>query len=137
MKSDRSALEKNGFNPIKHPNTNILTHADVVRTLRAQHAATARGARSRLLTCLEAGDACRSLEIIGVKIAHERKGNFWADFFNFKRRIETTGWRFNALVLLINDLVVYRTWGGQPVVNELEDTRNPLGPFSRTSALQR
>lgn len=129
MKSDRSALEKNGFNPTKHPNTNILTHADVVRRFVPSTLLRREDLDPGILACLEAGDACRGLEIIGVKIARERKGNFWADFFNFKRRTETTGWRFNALVLLINDLVVYRTWGGQPVVNELEDIRNPLGPF--------
>jgi hypothetical protein len=29
----------------------------------------------------------------------------------------------------VDDLVVYRAWGGQPWVNELEVTHNPLGPL--------
>jgi hypothetical protein len=40
-----------------------------------------------------------------------------------------TGWRFNALILFVDDLVVYRSWGGQPAVNEVEVTSNPLGPL--------
>ena len=52
-----------------------------------------------------------------------------ADFTNFSRRSETTGWRFNALVLLVNDVVVYRAWGGQPRVMEVEISTNPLGPL--------
>lgn len=129
MKSDRAALEKNGFSPTKHPNTNILTHADVVRRFVPTTLLRREDLDPGILACLEARDACRGLEIIGVKIARERKGNFFADFFNFKRHTETTGWRFNALVLLVNDRVVFRSWGGQPAVHEVEETRNPLGPF--------
>jgi hypothetical protein len=58
-----------------------------------------------------------------------RTGNLLADFTNFSRRSETTGWRFSALVLLVNDLVVYRSWSGQPSVNEIEVNTNPLGPL--------
>jgi hypothetical protein len=64
-----------------------------------------------------------------ARISKARTGNFFADFINFKRRTETTGWRFNALILMVNDVVVYRAWGGQPVVNEVEVNTNPLGPF--------
>ena len=35
--------------------------------------------------CLEARDACRGLEIIGVKIDKVRTGNFFLDFLNFER----------------------------------------------------
>ena len=31
--------------------------------------------------------------------------------------------------LFVNDMVVYRSWGGQPRVNEVETTSNPLGPL--------
>ena len=62
-------------------------------------------------------------------ISKVRTGNFFADFFNFRRRSLTTGWRFNALILIVNDVVVYRAWGGQPSVNELEVINNPLGPL--------
>lgn len=129
MKSDRRALENNGFNSAKHPNITLLTHADVVRRFLPSSILRREDLDPGILACLEARDACRGVEIIGAKIDRVRKGSFWADFFNFQRRTETTGWRFNAMVLLVDDLVVYRTWGGQPVVNELEITRNPLGPF--------
>lgn len=129
MKSDRSALEKNGFSAAKHPNTNLLTHADVVRRFLPSSLLRREDLDPGILACLEARDACRGVEILGARIDRVRKGSFWADFLNFQRRTETTGWRFNALVLLVDDLVVYRSWGGQPAVNELEVVRNPLGPF--------
>jgi hypothetical protein len=129
MQSDRRTLEKNGFEPAKHPNTTILTHADVVRRFVPSALLQRADLDPGILACLEARDACRGQEIIGAKIARERTGNFWADFFNFRRHTEVSGWRFNALVLFVNDVVVYRTWGGQPVIKETEQTTNPLGPF--------
>lgn len=129
MKSDRAALENNGFFPGKHPNTTVLTHADVARRFLPSAILKREDLDPGIVYCLESRDACSGLEITGIKIDRIRKGNFWADFLNFQRRTETTGWRFTALVLLVNDLVVYRSWSGQPKVSELEVTRNPLGPF--------
>lgn len=129
MKSDRWALEQNGFFPGKHPNTTILTHADVVRRFVPGALLRREDLDPGVVMCLEARDACSGVEILGAKIDRLRKGSFWADFLNFQRRTETTGWRFTALILLVNDTVVYRSWSGQPVIDEKEVTRNPLGPF--------
>lgn len=129
MKSDKSTLEKNGFNPATHPNTKILTHSDVVRLFVPSALLEREDLDPGILACLEARDRCRGLEISGSKIARVRTGNFLADFSNFHRRTETTGWRFNGLILFVKDLVVYRSWSGQPAVNEIEVTRNPLGPL--------
>jgi hypothetical protein len=129
MKSDRAVLENNGFNPTKHPNTTLLTHADVARRFLPAAILKREDLDPGILLCLESRDDCHGIEIIGAKIARERKGSFWADFLNFQRRTETTGWRFNALVLMVKDMVVYRSWSGQPVIDEKELTHNPLGPF--------
>ena len=129
MKSDKGTLEKNGFNPVTHPNTKILTHSDVVRLFVPTTLLKREDLDPGVLACLEARDACHGLEITGAKIARVRTGGFWADFSNFHRRTETTGWRFNGLILFVKDLVVYRSWGGQPNVSEIESARNPLGPL--------
>jgi hypothetical protein len=129
MQSTREDMEKNGFFPNKHPNTTILTHADVVRRFVPGALLRREDLDPGVVNCLEARDACSGMEILGAKIDRVRKGSFWADFLNFQRRTETTGWRFTALVLFVNDKVVYRSWSGQPKVNEVEVTRNPLGPF--------
>lgn len=129
MQSDRQTLEKNGFQPAGHSNTTILTHSDVVRRFVPSALLRREDLDPGILVCLEARDACRGLEIVGAKISRNRMGNFWADFLNFRRHTEVSGWRFNALVLFVNDVVVYRTWGGQPAIKETERTTNPLGPF--------
>jgi hypothetical protein len=129
MKSNRSALISNGFNAATHPNTKILTHADVVRMFVPTALLKREDLDPGVLLCVEARDACQGLEITGAKISKVRSGNFFTDFSNFSRRTQTSGWRFSALILLVDDLVVYRSWGGQPSVSETEITHNPLGPF--------
>lgn len=129
MKSDVAALTRLGIDPVQQPNTLILTHADIVRRFVPSALLKREDLNPGVLACLEARDACRGWEITGARINKERTGNFFADFANFSRRSETTGWRFNALILLVNDVVVYRAWGGQPSVNELEVNTNPLGPL--------
>lgn len=129
MQSDKSTLAKNGFNPAKHPNTTILTHADVVRRFVPTALLKREDLDPGILACVEARSACNGMELTGGRISKTRTGNFLADFSNFKRRTETTGWRFNALILFVGDRVVYRSWGGQPAVNEIEVNTNPLGPF--------
>lgn len=128
-KSDVTTLAGIGISPAKQPNTLILTHADIVRKVVNGSVLTREDLDPGIVTCLDARDACRGWEVNVARIAKARTGNFWADFLNFKRRTETTGWRFNALILMVNDVVVYRAWGGQPVVNEVDVNTNPLGPF--------
>ena len=129
MKSDRKALENNGFNVTSHPNIKLLTHADVVRIFVPTNLLKREDLDPGILKCLEARDACRGMEVTESKMSRVRTGNFWSDFTNFKRRTETTGWRMDALILFVGDLVVYRSWGGQPAINEVEVRTNPLGPF--------
>lgn len=129
MHTHRQALDDGLFGQARHPNTTVLNHGDVVRRFVPSGLLTRDDLEPGILLCLEARDACSGMEITSSHIDRMRTGNFFADFSNFRRRTETTGWRFNAIVLLVDDLVVYRTWGGQPVVHEIEVNTNPLGPL--------
>ncbi len=128
-KSNLSTLSAMGIDPAKQPNTLILTHSDIVKKVVNGSVLSKDDLDPGIVKCLNARDACRGWELNVARISKARTGNFFADFINFKRRTETTGWRFNALILMVNDVVVYRAWGGQPVVNEVEVNTNPLGPF--------
>jgi len=127
--SNLRALSEMGLTPAKQPNTLILTHADVVRRMVNGSVMGKEDLDPGIVTCINARDACRGWEFNVARISKARTGSFLADFVNFKRRTETTGWRFNALILLVDDVVVYRGWGGQPVINEVEVNTNPLGPL--------
>lgn len=127
--SDTATLAGLSLDPAKQPNTVILTYADIIKRLVNGSVVDKEDLDPGIVRCLKSREACRGWEMNIARITKERTGNFWADFFNFKRRTETSGWRFNALILLVNDVVVYRTWGGQPIVHDLEVQSNPLGPL--------
>lgn len=129
MKSSRSTPANGGIDFAAQPNTKILTHSDVVRLLVPAGLLKREDLDPGILVCVEARDACQGLDINASRIAKTRTGNFFADFVNYRQRTETTGWRFNALILYVDDLVVYRSWGGQPKVDELDVSTRPLGPF--------
>lgn len=129
MKSNVTHLQELGIDPGKLPNTDILTHEDIVRRFVPSAVLRRDDLDPGVLTCLKARDACVGWEISAERVVKARTGGFFADFTNFRRRTETTGWRFKALVLLSNNVVVYRAWGGQPNLNELEVRTNPLGPL--------
>lgn len=134
MQSDRNSIRQSGLDFQAYPNAVQLTHADVVRRFLPSTLLTRTDLDPGILLCLESRDACRGVELSVAKIHKERKGNFFADLVNFHRVTHTTGWRFHAVVLFVNDLAVYRSWGGQAVVNQLEDARNPLGPLQNIAS---
>ena len=129
MKSHQDDLARLGIDPAQLPNTTILSYADVLRRFAPGTEAIKEDLDIGIQTCLAARDACRGWELNVGFVSRVRTGSFLADFFNFTRRTETTGWRFNALILMADGLVVYRAWGGQPRVNQLEVETNPLGPL--------
>jgi hypothetical protein len=123
------------LHPGSHPNAVLLSQSDIVRKFFVPNTMlTRQEIDPGVLACVAALGACRGIELTLSKISKARTGSFFMDVTNFSRRTETTGWRFNAIILLINDIVVYRAWGGQPSVSELEVTHNPLGPLQDISA---
>lgn len=112
--SNLSTLSAMDIDPAKRPNTLILTHSDIVRKVVNGSVLSKEELDPGIVRCLNARDACRGWELNVARISKARTGNFLADFINFKRRTETTGWRFNAPILM---------------VNEVEVNTNPLGPF--------
>lgn len=125
----RGDLGKLGISPHDNPNVTLLTYSDVALRFPIGNAVPADRLARGIRECLAAGDACTGLAIAVRQIRRDRKGNFWLDALNFRRETEVTGWSFNALLLLVDDLVVFKSHGGQPVIEERESSRQPLGPF--------
>lgn len=124
----RADVHKAGLDPSRNPTITVLHFADVLQKFNAALLASEavdRGIRD----CLRAGKQCSGYAISVKKRSAQRVGNFWLDSLNFKRETQTTGWSVDALVVFVDDLVVYQLIGGQPTVDEYEVRRNPLGPL--------
>lgn len=129
MSSNLKTLAQLGLDPATQPNILILTYDNIVSRFVPSNMLKRADLDPGVLACIDAREACRGWSMAISRVQRARTGGFFLDFTNFRRNTETTGWRFNALILLVNDTVVYRNWGGQPNVREVEVNTNPLGPL--------
>jgi hypothetical protein len=123
----RSELAAQGLEPYVNPAIEILTYSDILQ--RFAVGGKLDELELGIRECLAAGKACTGYQILVQRRYRDRIGGFWADSFNFRREVDITGWSFRALLLFVDDLVVYTLYGGQPRIHEQEITRNPLGPL--------
>ena len=128
LQSTRAELAAAGLEPDKNPALSVLNFADVAKRF-AGTAVRLDELDEGVRRCLTAGKRCTGYSITVRRMDSRRTGNFWLDSLNFKRETDITGWSFNALVLFVDDLVVYTLYGGQPRMHEKEVARNPLGPL--------
>ena len=122
-------LRRLKLDPAANPNITILNYSDVLRRFVPSPSIDASVLDAGVRECVRAATHCQGYEVDHRAIRHDRYGNFWADILNFRRKTEIKGWRFNAVLLIIDDVVVYKLVGGQPVIHEHEESRNPLGPL--------
>jgi hypothetical protein len=122
-------LRAEGIDPYVSANVQVLNYSDIVLRFPIGGSVAPERLDPGLRRCLEAGKACTGYSISVRDIRHDRVGDFWLDALNFRRVVESTGWSFNALILMVDDRVVYTLHGGQPAIHEIETMRQPLGPL--------
>lgn len=122
-------LKKMGIDPDQTPNVALLNHADVTRRLVAISTLEIRFLPPLVQHCLAMYTECYAFQIEQKHLDRKRYGNFWLDFLTFNRKVEISGWQFEALIIMQKDLVVYKLWTGKPTILQLEEERNPLGPL--------
>lgn len=122
-------LKLMGFDPKRDPNVATLNYSDILRRFVPGSEAMGVTLDKGVRNCFAVPAECSGIEV-NVRGEHrERVGSFWPDLLNFHRDWHTTGWHFNAIILLKNGVVVYRTWGGEPNIDKTEHSHNPLGPL--------
>jgi len=121
-------LRMMSLDPGSNANIAILNYADVMRKFMLNQSFSVNDLDSGVRDCVLAKIACRGFEINQSLVQKQRMGNVILDVLGFYRETHTAGWRFNALILLRDDIVVYKLTGGQPVIQATEENQNPLGP---------
>jgi hypothetical protein len=128
-KTSLAELKKLGFDPEQTSNISILNHADLLRRLLGAGSFDIGLLDNALRACLSAQSTCFAYEIEQTFTDKKRTGNFWLDFLNFDKRTDITGWQFDAIIVLNEDIVIYKQWSGKPSIHQSERERNPLGPL--------
>lgn len=127
--TDLETVRKLGFDPFGTPNMQILNYSQVVRAVIPAHLSEKTTIPQGIADCMQAGEACIGYFMEPSRVDRKRVGNFMLDFFNFKRNTVTTGWKFGALIVVIDGKVVFKQWSGSPRIEETDLRRNPLGPL--------
>lgn len=122
-------LKALGIEPGQTPNVAYLGHADLLRRLLPTSSFDLGTLDPGLRKCLSPERPCFAYEIEQVSLDRQRYGNFWLDFFNFKRQVNVSGWQFDAIFVIKDDTVVYKHWSGKPNLHQREEERSPLGPL--------
>lgn len=123
------AVHTLGFGPDHVPNMQVLNQAQVVQATLPSPLQDGATVPKGILDCMRAGTACVGYAMEPSRMEYRRVGNFVLDVLNFRRDTVTTGWRFAALIVVIDDTVVYKQWSGQPKIQSTVRRTNPLGPL--------
>jgi hypothetical protein len=134
-KTTAQDLQALGVNLQKNPNITLLNYADVIRRFVPPVMIDGYQLDHGVADCIASNASCRGYEMDQKFLRQARYGNFWVDFLNFRRQTSTTGWAFTAVLLVKNDLVIYKITGGQPKIEQDESRRNPLGPFQAIDSI--
>ena len=121
--------QKLGFGPDHLPNMQVLNQAQVVQATVPSPLQDSATVPPGIVDCMRAGSACVGYALEPSRLEHRRVGNVILDLFNFRRTTVTTGWKFAALVVVVDQTVVYKQWSGQPEIQSTVHRTNPLGPF--------
>lgn len=78
--------------------------------------------------CITAREACKAYEVNYISTQSKRTGNAALDLLKMRRHTHTAGFRFNGLILVKDEVVVYTLTAGQPHIHQVEEKDDMLGP---------
>lgn len=116
-----------GFTPEGSANVKILNYVDVANMFGS--AFRPEDLPVGVKTCVTSQAKCKGYVVRVTNIQNRRNGNVAADLLGFRKRTHMTGWEFQATVVLVDNLVVYKLWNGTPTMESYDKQNTPLGPF--------
>lgn len=122
-------LKALGFDPEGGRNVTLIPYPDILARLVPYGGIAPGSLDPGIRACIEARTSCRAYVFHFERQDRDRVGPFLADFLNFRRQTQVTGWWFDALVVVSDGQVLFRNMGGQPAIRRDERQLNPLGPF--------
>lgn len=124
-------LDGLGLNPSKTANMTLLNYSDIID--RFNYSAGHKEAFPiGIQECMQAMGSCRGYDLVISSIQEERTGNVVLDLLTFKRKTETKGWIFKTLLIVNNNVIVYKLMGGTTKLDSTDTSTKPLGPLQET-----
>lgn len=124
-----SEIQTTGFDIFNGANIKTLNFLDVQEMFLSHPSLELEDLPKGVRDCLEAQDHCDAYLLSVERLKSERYGSFWADLFGFRKKTHHTGWKYEVLLVVIDDIVVYALESGIPNIDRREVEKNPLGPL--------
>ena len=129
LKTPTSELGPLGFDIREGLNVTLVSYPEIVVRLTPHPGVPISKLDAGIRQCIDIQMACRGYVFRFDREDRQREGNFWLDFFNISRTTHLSGWRFEALIVVSDDTVLFRNYSGQARTEKIENQTNPLGPF--------
>lgn len=121
-------LKALGFDPDRSANIQQITYLDVVQAFLPRQDMPFSTVPTSVQTCIAAQNRCIGY-LVAPKVSDSaRTGSIFLDFFNFRRRTEMKGWTASSMFVLLDGVVIYKLWSGEPNIHTISTHVNPLGP---------
>lgn len=127
-KTNGAELEKLGFGVKTAPNVEILTYVGVIDRL-PQDARTKGHVPDAVQGCFDAQDRCTAYLFRPGRIESRHVGNTFLELAGFQKDTLNTGWTADIMLLVQDDVVVYKLMNGQPLIGDMQHKVTPLGPL--------
>lgn len=124
--ADLAAL---GFDPDKTPNVRRLSYPELIAVFLPNPSVRMQDQAPEVRRCFARREHCYGLQLRPEELKNRRTGNLLADVFGFRRETHFTGWYFNALFVVQDEIVVYKLWSGESNIFRTDLQKNPLGPL--------
>jgi hypothetical protein len=117
------------LDPQTNPNITLLHGFEVRQKFIVNQYVTLDDLDEGVRACVTAGQNCVGWNIDQTSTQTRRTGNVALDLLKMKRETETQGWRFTGLLLIRDGVVVYKLTGGQPLIRQVVNSDDALGPL--------
>jgi hypothetical protein len=122
------------LDPRVNPNITVLPRHELLQRFIVNQSVTMNDLEDGVRDCLQAREQCRALEVNQTATQKKRTGNAALDMAKVYRETHTSGWRFSGLLLVKDGVVVYKLTSGQPVIHEIAQNQDVLGPLQQLSS---
>ena len=123
-----SKLREYGIDPKTTPNLRVINYVEVMRVFMPTDSVQLSDLDPAVQGCIGSRNACTGYVMAPGASGTQRTGHISLDVLGFQRTTEETGWAASMLLLLVDDVVVYKLWSGTQQIEEKRDETNPLGP---------
>jgi hypothetical protein len=128
FKTTLAEMQSLGFD-LRGPNVTQIPYPGLVDRLAPNPSVPLAELDPGIRECILSRMACEAFEFKLGQETRRRTGGFWADFLNFERTTEVSGWSFQALIVVKDGVVLFRNHGGEAHIARTEHQSNPLGPL--------